>query len=165
MNSADFRIAEHPPAPDHRPAPDLLALLLDADPSEEAVREYVPRSHLLLAHPVESPATLAGVLALLPTRPLTAEIVNVAVHPDYRRRGLAVRLIRRAEELCRAQGAHTLEVCTGSVSFDALALYQKAGFRVQSVDSDYFVRRYPGPLYENGIELRDMLRLSRELDV
>lgn len=43
------------------------------------------------------------------------------------------------------------------------ALYQRCGFSIESIEKDYFVRHYPDPIYENGIECRDMVRLRMEL--
>ena len=34
------------------------------------------------------------------------------------------------------------------------------GFRVTSIDYDFFVKNYPEPIFENGIQLFDMLRLT-----
>jgi hypothetical protein len=44
-----------------------------------------------------------------------------------------------------------------------LALYQKCGFRIVGVDLDFFIRHYPEKIYENGIQCRDMIRLSLDL--
>jgi hypothetical protein len=46
-----------------------------------------------------------------------------------------------------------------------LAFYQKAGFRLQRIERDYFTpeRGYP-PLLENGILVRDMVWMDQHLD-
>lgn len=44
-----------------------------------------------------------------------------------------------------------------------LYLYQKCGFRMTSIDRDFFVRHYAEPIIENGLVLKDMVRLSQDI--
>ncbi|MDA3948255.1 MAG: hypothetical protein PF508_03430 [Spirochaeta sp.] len=44
-----------------------------------------------------------------------------------------------------------------------LAFYQRHGFRVTSIDHDFFVNNYPEPIFEDGIQLFDLLRLTLQL--
>ncbi len=57
-------------------------------------------------------------------------ILNIAVHPAHRRKGLASKLIGRLMELLKERGAgqYVLEVREGNSG--AIALYRKLGFRV-----------------------------------
>lgn len=57
-------------------------------------------------------------------------------------------------------GFHTIEIGTGNSSIQRLALYQKCGFRMASIDHDFFLKHYDEPIYENGIQCMDMVRLS-----
>lgn len=143
-----------------RETPPPYELLLDADPSRAAVDEALERGQLWLAL---SNDELIGALILLPTRPHTLELVNIVVAPAHQGRGHGKTLVWFAIEQARAAGFRTLEVGTGSTSLAQLALYQKCGFRVTGVDADFFTRNYAEPILENGIPLRDMLRLSRAL--
>jgi hypothetical protein len=59
----------------------------------------------------------------------------------------------------RNYGARQLEVGTGTFGYQ-LAFYQRHGFRVTSIDCDFFVKNYPEPILEDGIQLVDMLRLT-----
>ena len=104
-----------------------------------------------------------GVSVLLRTRPFTMELVNLCVAEPYRRQGIATRLIAHAAERARAAKCRILEVGTGNAGIGQLALYQRCGFSIDSIEKDYFVRHYPEPIYENGIECRDMVRLRMEL--
>ena len=56
-----------------------------------------------------------------------------------------------------------VEVGTGNSSLDALAFYQRAGFRIVGVIPDFFVDNYPEPIVENGIRCIDMVRLRLTL--
>ena len=135
-------------------------LLYEADPSREAVADYIARGSCYIAR-IEG--RTVGVSVLLRTRPFTMELVNLCVAEPYRRQGIATRLIVHAAERARAAECRILEVGTGNAGIGQLALYQRCGFSIESIEKDYFVRHYPEPIYENGIECRDMVRLRMEL--
>lgn len=56
------------------------------------------------------------------------DMMNVAVHPDFRRRGIAEALVNGLVDALKTQGSHclTLEVRTSNAP--AIALYEKLGF-------------------------------------
>lgn len=60
-------------------------------------------------------------------------------------------------------GFKTLEIGTGNSSIGQLALYQKCGFRITGIDRDFFIRHYSEEIYENGMQVMDMIRLSQDL--
>jgi GNAT superfamily N-acetyltransferase len=55
-----------------------------------------------------------------------ASVFDTAVHPEYRRRGVGSRLIKRAIELARQRGAHWLHV---DFEPHLSEFYGKCGFR------------------------------------
>lgn len=137
-----------------------MELLVLADPSEEMVKEYLHRGSCFVA---EEEKQVIGVYVLLPTRPGTAEIVNVAVAETHQGRGIGKKMVMDAIQRAKENNYKTIEIGTGNSSIGQLALYQKCGFRISGVDRDFFVRHYPEKIYENGILCRDMIRLSRNL--
>ncbi|WP_373779974.1 GNAT family N-acetyltransferase [Jeotgalibaca porci] len=137
-----------------------MDLLLLADPSPKMVEEYLKEGESYIA---ESENQLIGIYVLLPTRPETVEIVNVAVAEKYQSRGIGKLLVKDAIEKAKIKGFKTIEVGTGNSSIGQLALYQKSGFRITGVDKDFFIRNYEEEIYENGIQCQDMLRLAQEL--
>ncbi|KHF39940.1 GNAT family N-acetyltransferase [Halalkalibacter okhensis] len=137
-----------------------IELLLLADPSETLVREYVQRGQCYIA---EKDRYIIGVFVLLPTRPGTVELVNIAVNESEHGKGLGKKLVLYATKMARDEGYKTIEVGTGNSSIGQLALYQKCGFRITSVDRDFFTRHYTENIHENGIRCRDMIRLSQDL--
>lgn len=137
-----------------------LELLLLADPSRELIENYVNRGECFIA---EFEQKTIGVYVLLPTRPETVELVNVAVVEDQQGRGIGKRLVLNAIRVAKAKGYKTIEVGTGNSSVGQLALYQKCGFRITGVDRDFFVRHYSEKIFENGIQCIDMIRLSQDL--
>lgn len=142
---------------DEEPPMDLLLL---ADPSRVIVEEYLQRGECFVA---ESDNQLIGVYVLLPTRPKTVELVNIAIIETQQGKGLGKQLVMNAIEMAKLKGFRTIEVGTGNSSIGQLALYQKCGFRIVSVDTDFFTRHYPEEIFENGIQCRDMIRLSQDL--
>ncbi|WP_438495556.1 GNAT family N-acetyltransferase [Paenibacillus sp. IHBB 3054] len=137
-----------------------LELLLSADPSLPKVEDYVKRGDCYLAVDNDE---VVGVYVLLPTRPVTVELVNIAVAEEQQGRGIGKQMVMHAIQIARQEGYRVMEVGTGNSSVGQLALYQKCGFRIVAVDMDFFTKHYPEEIYENGIQCRDMLRLSRDI--
>ena len=65
-------------------------------------------------------------------------ILAIAVHPDFRSRGIAARLLAYALDRGRAANCHlaTLEVRRSNVP--AIALYERAGFKTVHVRARYY---------------------------
>lgn len=135
-------------------------LLFLADPAEENVNEYLRRGQCYVA---ANELEAVGVFVLLRTRPGTMEIVNVAVREDYQGKGIGRKLVLSAIDKAKEQQAATVEIGTGNSSLTQLGLYQKCGFRITGVDRDYFPRHYEQAIFENGIQCRDMIRLSLDI--
>lgn len=70
-----------------------------------------------------------------------ASILNIAVKPSLQRRGLALALLRAAQEVIRESGGTRclLEVRESNIA--ARRLYEKFGYRVDGIRKSY----YPGP--------------------
>lgn len=63
-------------------------------------------------------------------------ITNVAVHPDFRRRGVASMLLERLERECRGAEFLSLEVRASNEA--AIALYSRRGFSTAGVRKNYY---------------------------
>lgn len=136
-----------------------MDLLLEADPSEEKVRAYLRHSTCYLAR---LNGAHVGVYVLRSLSDARIELMNIAVAPAHRRRGLGAMLLRHAIESAKRSGARRLELGTGTFGHQ-LAFYQRAGFRVVAVEKDYFLKHYPSPLIEQGIQHKDRLWLELAL--
>ncbi|MCM3738129.1 GNAT family N-acetyltransferase [Bacillus cytotoxicus] len=142
------------------PNEELLPLLLLADPSERQLKSYLHRGIIYVAKRLEG---VIGVYVLLETRPNTMEVMNIAVCNKEQGKGVGKQLLQHAILTAKKQGMHTLEIGTGNSSVSQLALYQKCGFRIFSIDFDYFSKHYEEEIMENGIVCRDMIRLTMDL--
>lgn len=67
-----------------------------------------------------------------------SDMMNVAVHPDFRRRGIGEALVKALETELRARGSRclTLEVRTSNAP--AIALYEKLGFSQVGLRKNYY---------------------------
>ena len=67
-----------------------------------------------------------------------SDMMNVAVHPDFRRQGIGERLILELIDQLANRGNHslTLEVRASNVS--AIALYRKLGFEQVGLRKNYY---------------------------
>ena len=134
-----------------------MSLLLLADPSKEQVMSYALKGECYIA--VEA-GEVVGVYVLLQKDEHTAEIMNLAVAEPRQGKGLGKKLILHALEVAKSLGVKKVEIGTGNSSIGQLALYEKCGFRMTSIIENYFIDNYPEPIFENGIQCRDMVRLT-----
>lgn len=140
-----------------------MELLLLADPSRDLVDAYLKRGSCLVAEMDDG--QIIGVYVLLELTAETVEIVNVAVAEPNQGKGIGKQLVNHAIHHARSLGYVTIEIGTGNSGIGQLALYQKCGFRMTAIDHDFFTRNYPEAIYENGIQCRDMIRLSQTIGV
>lgn len=140
----------------------FLDLLLLADPSEKMVKQYIAKGHLFVLFENDE---AYGVIHLLPQSSSVMEIKNVAVKEEVQGRGYGKKLVQHALTFCKQQGYQKIVVGTGNSGINNLAFYQKVGFRFLSVVRDYFTANYDEPIFEHGIQCRDMLMLEVDLTI
>ncbi len=68
----------------------------------------------------------------------SGEIVSIAVHPDYRRRGVGNALMRQALAALAAAGARRVELMVRTGNAAAAKLYRSLGFRRVRVERGYY---------------------------
>ena len=136
----------------------MMALLLEADPSVEAVNQYISRAQIFVCTDQHKSVGIAAVVVT----DESAELKNISVARAYQGRGLAKKMIYAVKAWCALQGATSIIVGTGNSSLSQLALYQKCGFRLSHIEIDYFAL-YPDPIFENGIRCLDRVVLKADL--
>ena len=153
--------------PDHRTSASLLIqevpaanapmeVLLLADPSEDRLRSYLPKSSCFTA---SANGVVVGACVVQALGAGAHELMNIAIQPGHQKSGHGTALLKCIIDFFRMSGASRMEVGTGSFGYQ-LAFYQKHGFRVTGIDRDFFVDNYREPVFEDGIRLLDMLRLT-----
>ena len=66
------------------------------------------------------------------------DMMNIAVHPDYRRRGIGETLVKTLEEKLREQGSECLTLEVRASNESAKALYYKLGFTEVGRRKNYY---------------------------
>lgn len=137
-----------------------MNLLLLADPSKDMIKRYLEKGDIYIA--LSGNETI-GVYVLIKKSQDSIELMNIAVKETFQKQGVGKRLILDAIQRAKGMGAKRIEVSTGNSSLNQLALYQKCGFRIVEVESDFFTKNYPNVIEENGIKCIDKINLSQNL--
>ena len=67
-----------------------------------------------------------------------SDMMNIAVHPDHRRRGIGEALIAALEEKLRDRGSKALTLEVRASNDPAIALYEKLGFQQVGLRKNYY---------------------------
>ena len=66
------------------------------------------------------------------------DMMNIAVHPEFRRQGIAEALVSALEEALKARGSHCLTLEVRGSNAPARALYDKMGFAHIGTRRNYY---------------------------
>lgn len=134
-----------------------LDLLLLGDEQEDMIDRYLERGDMFVLLGKE-PLVVAVVTD---EGDGVCELKNIAVAPACQGRGLGKRLIGF---LCSHYKAthHTMLVGTGDIPA-ILSFYNRCGFFESHRVQDFFIENYDHPMFEDGIQLADMVYLKRPL--
>jgi ribosomal protein S18 acetylase RimI-like enzyme len=152
MNIRLLREGEQPP----------WSLLLLADPSKQLVSQYLNKGFCYVA--VSEDESVIGVILMVPISGQNIEIMNLAVDESHQGKGSGTLLLEHAVRFATEKEYNAIEIGTGNSSINQLALYQKAGFQITGIEHDFFIKNYEEPIFENGIQCKDMIRLSMSLE-
>ena len=136
-----------------------LDLLLLADEQESMIDRYLERGNMFVLDDggvqAECVVTNEGDGVL--------EIKNLAVAPNEQRKGYGRALI---DFIAAKYGGafSTLQVGTGDSPL-AIPFYEKCGFVRSGVIPNFFIDHYDHPIIEGGVQLVDMIYLSKSIRV
>ncbi|UII58271.1 GNAT family N-acetyltransferase (plasmid) [Cytobacillus spongiae] len=133
--------------------------LLLADDSDELVRDYLFEGDM---YSIKYGNHIAGVILMLLSSENVVEIKNMALDDAYRGIGIGKTVLNQITEMYRMKGMLKVIVGTANSSIGNLAFYQKAGFRMTGIRKDFF-KRYPDPIFEDGIRALDMVMFEMVL--
>ncbi len=115
----------------------IEALCFSEPWSEQAYMEACDREEYLYIVAVNDAGRAVGMCGLI-IGPFEAEVMNVAVHPDYRGQGIAQQLMDALMEAGDRRGVkeYTLEVRVGNAS--AIHVYEAHGFVGEGVRPGFY---------------------------
>ena len=93
----------------------------------------------------------------------TVEIKNIAVDTAFQGQGIGQGLLKDAINLSKEKGFKKIIIGTGDAGIQQLYLYQKVGFEIYDIKHGYFIDNYLEPIFENGIQLKHMIMLKKDL--
>lgn len=134
-----------------------LDLLLLADEQEDMVDRYLERGTMY----VLEDGGVKAECVVTDERNGILELKNIAVKPDYQGKGYGKTLV---DFLIRTYAGRyvTMQVGTGD-SPSTIPFYESCGFRRHHLVKNFFTDHYDHPIYEDGVQLVDMVYLQREL--
>ena len=135
-------------------------LLLLADETIESIDRYIHSSDIYI---LEQKRKIIAVYATMLIEPGVMEIKNIAVTDESQNKGLGYFLLMDAIGRAREADCTAIIICTPDIAQKQLYLYQKAGFVIQEVKKDYYIQQFPEPIFEDGIQLRNMVILKKDL--
>ncbi len=140
-----------------------MPLLLMADEEEDMIDRYIGVGDMYVMHDGERPVAVAVVVtcgAPEEAEGADVEIKNLAVAPEYRRKGLGRMMI---EHVCAlSPKGVSVFVGTGETP-ETMDFYQKCGFVYSHRVKDFFIENYTKPIVDHGILLRDMIYFVRRV--
>lgn len=132
-------------------------LLLLADEQEDMIDRYLERGVMYV---LEDDGVKAACVVTDEGNGIL-ELKNIAVTPDFQRKGYGRALVAFLIQTYRGQ-YQVLQVGTGD-SPSTIPFYESCGFRRHHLVKNFFVDHYDHPIYECGVQLVDMVYLQREL--
>ncbi|SIT21197.1 Acetyltransferase (GNAT) domain-containing protein [Chryseobacterium ureilyticum] len=135
-------------------------LLLLADETRDAIDQYIFKCDIYLLY--DGTESIA-VMALYKNGDSELEIKNIAVIESYRSKGIGSILIKKAKEIALDSHYKILSVGTSDTGFQQIRFYEKNSFKKTGIRKDFFIENYPSPIYENGLQMRDMIILEFSL--
>ena len=135
----------------------FLDLLLLADEQENMIDKYLPSGDLFALYDDD----LKSVCVVAPIDSETCELKNVATYEKYQGKGYGKALINFIIDFYK-NDYKTMLVGTGEIPW-ILSFYESLGFRQSYRVKNFFTDNYDHPMFEEEIQLVDMIYLKKEL--
>ena len=136
----------------------FMELLLIGDEQEDMVMKYLDRGELYVMYNDDE---AVGVCVLTDEGNGICELKNIAVKPEFQRKGLGRQLLEFAEERCRGRYSRLI-LGTGDSPL-TVPFYEKCGFRRTHTIKNFFTDNYDHPIFEAGVQLADMIYFEKEI--
>ena len=130
-------------------------LLIIGDESEKMIARYTGRGTLYAGNIGDKAVAVCMVTEEAPD---TVEVKNLAVAPEFRRRGIGRQMLSHIESLHHGK---TIQLGTGETP-STLRFYESCGYRFSHRIAGFFTDNYPAPIIEEGVRLTDMIYLTKK---
>lgn len=134
-----------------------MELLFLADEQEDMIERYLEKGTMY----VLEDDGIKGECVVTEEGGNILEIKNLAVVPDCHKKGYGRALIEFIAEKYREQYC-ILQVGTGDAPL-TIPFYEKCGFVRSHLVKNFFTDNYDHPIYEGGVQLKDMIYLRKQL--
>ena len=135
----------------------FLDLLLLADEQEDMIDKYLPRGDLFALYD----DNLKSVCVVVPINGKTCELKNIATYEKYQGKGYGRALINFISDFYK-NDYKTMLVGTGETP-TILSFYKSCGFENSYRVKNFFTDNYDHPIFEDDIQLVDMIYLKKDL--
>jgi ribosomal-protein-alanine N-acetyltransferase len=93
----------------------------------------------VVSYVLETNNNLVGfIMSSIEVTKKTANIITLDVHPSYRQRGFATRLLKKIESALKTRNLLQITLQVGITNKAAISFYQKHGYRIMKKISDYY---------------------------
>ena len=134
-----------------------LDLLLIGDEQVDMIEKYLYRGEMFALYDNE----LKAICVVTQEQVGVFEMKNIVTISEYQRQSYGRQLISFIAEYYKCIG-NKLFVGTGD-SPGILNFYEKCGFAKSHILKNFFIDNYDHPMFEDGIQLVDMIYLKRDL--
>jgi len=135
----------------------FIDLLLLADESESMIDKYLERGDMFALYDND----LKSICVVTSEGSDTCEIKNIATYEKWHSMGYGSHLIQYISTFYKDK-YKTMIVGTGDVP-SSRRFYEKNGFYISHRVENFFIDNYDHPMFEDGVQLVDMIYLKKEL--
>ena len=136
----------------------FLSLLLLADEQENMIEKYIDRG---IMYVLDDEGIIKAECIITEEQNGVLENKNLAVKPEYQRKGYCKVMIDFIIKNYKEKYS-ILQVGIGDSTL-TIPFYEQCGFIRSHYIKNFFIDNYEQPIYEDGIQLIDMIHLQRKL--
>lgn len=133
-----------------------LNLLLIGDESVSMIDKYLDSGLLYVGFIGENAVAVCVTVSISNN---VTEVKNLAVYPEWQKKGIGRRMLCYAESL---NSGKTIILGTGETP-STLNFYRKCGYVYSHRIANFFTDNYESPIIEDGITLKDMIYLTKSV--
>ncbi|NLE24840.1 MAG: GNAT family N-acetyltransferase [Clostridiaceae bacterium] len=135
----------------------FMDLLLLADEDVKMIEEYLHRGEMFALYDDD----LKSVCVVTQESDDACELKNIATYEKWHGKGYGSKLLKHIFSYYRGK-YKTMLVGTGDIPW-ILQFYQKNGFMSSHRINNFFTDNYDHPMFDGGVQLVDMVYLSKSL--